>query len=307
MDRINAMRLFSRLVERGSFSAAARDLRIKQSTASKWVAELEEQLGVSLVERTTRALRITPAGNRFHAGCIDVLGNYDELTSEIQNTSPEPSGKLRVSLPVVFGVRFAVPLLADFLRRFPKVSADLALSDRYVNLVEEGFDLALRVGTPVDTSARGHKLSDGGRHLVAAPSYIQRRGKPTTPDALRAHTCLLFSEVGAGTTWQLVSPRGESSRIHLQSPYSANNAEVLLELANQGMGIALLADWLVHEDVRRKRLVRLLPTYSLEPAPIYALTPGHRYTSVTVRLLIQHLREGLLRSSPRRAPRASSA
>lgn len=296
MDRIEAMRLFSRLVERGSFSAAAKDLGVKQSTASKWVAALEEQLGVSLVERTTRAVHITEAGRRFHAGCQAVLGTFDELSAELRDQSPEPSGHLRISLPVTFGTLYAVPLVREYLKCFPKVSVDLLLSDRYVNLVEEGVDLALRVGTPVDTSARGRRLLDGPRRLVAAPSYLARHTRPRTPEALEAHTCLRFSQVGAGPIWRFTSPRGTEHSVTPRGPYAANHAEVLAQLAQAGLGIALLADWLVRDAIRRKELVVLLPTFAPPPAPVYALTPGNRYVSVTVRSLVAHLEAGLRRA-----------
>ncbi|MCB9584017.1 MAG: LysR family transcriptional regulator [Polyangiaceae bacterium] len=295
MDRIEAMRLFTRLVERGSFSAAAKDLKVKQSTASKWVAELEEQLGVSLVERTTRAIRITDAGRRFHAGCQAVLGTFDELSAELRDQSLEPSGHLRVSLPVTFGTWFAAPLVADYLTCFPKVSIEILLSDRYVNLVEEGIDLALRVGVPVDTSARGRRLLDGGRRLVAAPDYLKRHAKPKAPEDLAQHTCLRFSEVGTGPVWSFTDEDGTQHTVSVRGPHATNNAEVLLLMAKRGMGITLLADWLVRDAIKRKELVALLPNFAPPPAPIYALTPGNRYVSIAVRSLIAHLEAGLRR------------
>jgi DNA-binding transcriptional LysR family regulator len=181
MDRIDAMRLFVRLAERGTFSAAAKDLKIKQSTASKWVAGLEAQLDVALVERTTRSLHLTDAGRRFLTHSAQVLAAFDEMTRELREQTPEPSGRVRLSVPVVFGRLFVVPPVAEFLHKHPKVDVELRFDDRYVNLVDERFDLAVRVGVPTDTSARGRKLADGRRHLVASSAYLNAHGRPQAP------------------------------------------------------------------------------------------------------------------------------
>lgn len=293
MDRIDTMRLFLRLVERGSFSAAAQELRIKQSTASKWLAELEAQLGVSLLSRTTRRLHLTEAGRRFQSRAAEVLSAFDVLTGEFKEASREPSGRIRVSLPVVFGERFIVPLLIPFLQKHSKVEAELVLSDRYVNLVEEGFDVAVRIGTPVDTSARARKLADTRRRVVAAPSYLATSVLPRTPRELAAHSCILFWNATGDTTWRFRHGRGEEIAIRVKGRTAADNSAAILQLARSGLGVALLADWLVEEDLRAGALVALLPEYEPPPAPIYALTLPGRYTTAPVRLLIEHLVQAL--------------
>jgi DNA-binding transcriptional LysR family regulator len=289
MDRIDAMRLFVRLAERGSFSAAAKDLRIKQSTASKWIAELEAQLGVSLIERTTRRLHVTEAGRRFQARAAEVLASFDGITGELREASPEPSGLIRLSLPVVFGRRFVVPIVVEFLTKFPKVEAELSLNDRYVNLVEEGFDVAVRIGTPVDTSARARKLADTRRRLVASPAYIAAHGQPVTPADLVSHQCILFRNATAGATWSFRHRRHAEATVRVHGRTAADNSDAILQLSRSGLGIALLADWLVEEDLRAESLVSLLDDYDPSPAPIFALTPPGRYTTALVRMLIEHL------------------
>ncbi|WP_437915842.1 LysR family transcriptional regulator [Sorangium sp. So ce302] len=293
MDRLEALRLFSRLAERGSFSAAARDLKIKQSTASKWIAELEAQFGASLVERTTRSVRVTEAGQRLMARARELLAAFDELSGEFNESDREPRGRVRVSIPVVFGRLFIVPSVGDFLRRHPAVSAELVMIDRYVSLVDEGFDLAIRVGVPADTSARGRKLADSGRVLVAAPSYLGARGRPNAPSDLRTHECLVHGEANAPTVWRFGREPGKGVPVPVRGRFAANNSEAVALMARQGLGVALLADWLVRDDIKRGRLVPLLEDFVTPPAPVFALSPPGRFSSTTVRALTEHLAAGL--------------
>jgi len=289
VDRLDAMRLFVRLAEQRSFSAAAKDLRIKQSTASKWVAELEQQVGVGLVERTTRSVHLTDAGHTFLARCLEVLAAFDGMTQEFEERSPQPSGRVRLSVPVVFGRLFVVPLVVEFMRQHPKVDAELVFNDRYVNLVDEGFDLAIRVGVPTDTSARGRKLTDSRRRLVASPSYIKARGAPLRPKDLKDHECLIHGDPTEASVWRFGRQPGSELPVSVRGRVAANNSEAVLLMARGGLGIALLADWLVEADIRKKSLVCLLEEFQTPPAPVYALTPPGRYTSPGVRALVEHL------------------
>lgn len=293
MDRVDAMRLFARLVERRSFSAAARELRVKQSTASKWVAALEEQLGTALVERTTRTLKVTDAGQRFYRRALELVAGFDEVTAELRDRSPEPRGKIRLSVPVVFGRLFVVPLVAEFLRRHQHVDVELVFNDRYVNLVDEAFDAAIRVGIPVDTSSRARKLADGRRCLVAAPSYLKTRGRPQSPRQLKEHECLLHGEASAGAIWSFRRAGEKEMPTAVRGRITANNSEAILHLARRGLGIALLADWLVAGDLRRKKLVLLMKDFEPPPAPVFALTPPGRYVAAPVRALVDHFAASL--------------
>jgi DNA-binding transcriptional LysR family regulator len=293
MDRIEALRLFTRLAERRSFSRAAGDLKIKQSTASKWIAQLEAELGARLVERTTRSLHLTEEGQRFLARGAEIVAAYDSAARELKERSPEPSGRLRLSAPAVFGRMFVVPPLIDFLRAYPKVEVEVVFSDRYVSLVEEGFDAAVRVGVPSDTSARGRKLADGKRLVVAAPAYLARRGRPKKPADLRGHDCLVHGDVASSTVWRFARGRGASVPVAVRGRVAANNSEAVLEMARSGLGIALLAEWLVEADVKKGALVTLLSDVEAPPAPISVLTPAGRYPAAAVRCLVDHLAAAL--------------
>lgn len=294
MDKIDALRLFTRLAERGSFSAAAKDLKIKQSTASKWVAELEAELRTSLVQRTTRSVHITEAGRRLLLRAQDVLVAFDSMKGELEEQNPEPSGRVRLSVPVVFGRLFVVPAIASFLKQHQQVHVELVFNDRYVNLVEEGFDLAVRTGVPSDTSAKGRKLADSRRVLVASPGYLKIRGRPVVPKDLTEHECLVHGDGSVGTTWRFQRDSSAAVAVSVRGRIAASNSEAVLLLARSGLGVALLADWLLGPDLASKRLVPLLEDYAAQPAPIYALTPPGRFTSPAVRTLIEHLATALV-------------
>jgi DNA-binding transcriptional LysR family regulator len=293
VDRLDALRLFTRLAERGSFSSAARDLKVKQSTASKWVAELEAELGTSLVERTTRSVRITEAGQRLLVRARDVLAAFDELHADFEERSLEPRGRVRVSVPVAFGRLFVVPAVGDFLKRHADVTVELEMNDRYVNLVDDGFDLAVRVGIPTDTSARGKKLAETRRVLVAAPAYLKTHPRPKKPDDLRQHECLVHGDTDAPIVWRLGDAAAKAVPIPVRGRFAANNSEAVALMARQGLGIALLADWLVREDLERGRLIPLLENFATPPAPVFALSPPGRFSSATVRALTEHLAQSI--------------
>jgi len=300
MDRIDAARLFLRIAERGSFSAAARDLKIKQSTASKWIAALEDEMGVTLATRTTRAIHLTEGGQRFQERAREVVAAFDAMIAETSDRSAAPMGRVRVSAPVVFGRKFVVPALARVLASHRKIEAEVVFADRYVNLVEEGFDLAVRVGVPSDTSARGRKLAESRRVLVASPSYVREHGHPTIPRHLGDHECIVH---GAGDVWSFSRAGVKERPAAVRGRIAVNNSDGALAMARAGLGIALLADWLVRRDVARGKLVTLLDDHDAPPAPIYVLTPPGKYVSTPVRILVDQIGDDLAKAleRPRRA------
>ena len=286
------MQAFVRVVELGTFSAAADELRVKQPTVSKWIAELERQLAVPLLERTTRSHRLTDAGQLFYRRAQDMLATYAATAAELEERAREPRGRIRVSLPVVFGQRYVVPAMARFLERYPAIEVELLFSDRYVNLVEAAIDVAIRVGIPVDSSFRARSLGVSRRFLVAAPDYCDRAPALTTPGDLRAHPCLTHTALGAGDVWTF-QRQEQTVRAPVGGRFAANNSEALLAMARAGLGIALLASWLVADDLRSGRLVALLPGWRPPPAPTQALTPPSRFQPPRVRLLLDHLDDAL--------------
>jgi DNA-binding transcriptional LysR family regulator len=298
MDRLDAMRLYVRLIELKSFSRAAKELKVTQSTASKWLISLESDLGVTLVERTTRTQHVTAAGEVFYRRAKDIISSYEEMAGDLQSATGEPRGKLRASVPVVFGRLFLVPIAAAYIQRFPKVELEFSFNDRYVNLIEESYDVAVRVGTAVDTSLRTRSLGMTTRILVAAPRYLERAGRLITPDDLSHHECLIQSGSNASSIW-VFRAGGKTYRAAACGRFTANNSEALLHLAREGLGLALLADWLVQPDLRAGLLVPVLTSYSAPPAPIHALMSPSRHIHPRVRTFIDYMVTALSKVLPK--------
>ncbi len=298
MDRFTTLKAFCRLMELESFSAVAQELRVKQSTVSKWIAALEEELGVRLVDRTTRSLRATEAGQRFYRRAASIVPDYEAAVGEAREATAELRGPIRMSVPVVFGQRFIVPAVTRFLLLHESIELELIFGDRYVSLVEERFDLAIRVGVPVDSALSSHSLAEGRRYLVASPAYLERCGAPEDPSGLERHQCLVPH--GHGQRGDQNPPgawsfrRGKKVyRVRVGGRVCTNHSEATLHLARAGMGVALLASWLVEPDILQGALVALLPDFEPPSAPVRGLTPPGRFLTPRVRALIEHLRREL--------------
>lgn len=301
MDRIDQLRVFVRLVERGSFSAVADELGVGQSTVSKWLAGLEDDLGTRLLDRTTRSQHVTESGQSFYQRAAAILDGYDTAVGEVKEGESVVRGRIRMSLPVVFGRLYVLPLMIRFLRKHQELRLQLSFSDRYVNLVEEGYDLVLRLGASPDSTLREHVLGSSTRKLVASPKYLGGHGVPKTPGELAEHQCLVHTGLGARTTWTL-SKAGTVHRVGVEGRVFASNSEATLTLAKSGFGICMLASWLVDRELERGRLVQVLRDYELPPAPIRALTAPGRHLSPRLRALLDHLGRGLGRSLPTTRP-----
>jgi DNA-binding transcriptional LysR family regulator len=290
MDRLTALHAFTRLVELGSFTATAEELQVKQSTVSKWLAALEKQLGVQLLERTTRSQRLTEPGELLYERARQILASYEDTCALLQEQAPELRGRLRISVPVVFGRRFLLPLVGSFLREHPAISMELVLDDRYVNLVQEDFDLAIRVGATADSSLRARTLGSSGRCLVASPTYLETAGEPQHPSDLDRHSCVVHTGLDTADVW-VFERADERHRALVRGRFSSNNSEALLEMAKSGVGIALLASWLVEEEVRSGQLVSLLDAWQLPEAPVQGIMPPGRYLHPRVRALLDFLQD----------------
>jgi len=294
MDRIEALGAFVRVVETGSFSDVAGEKGVSQPTISKWVQSLEEEFGATLLDRTTRVHRVTETGRLAYDQAKELLARFELMAQEIAQEQTTLSGRIRLSVPVVFGRRILVPLLSQFLHKHPEVELDLDFTDRYVNLLEEGYDGAVRVGIPADSSLRAVQLGSTDRHLVASPDYVKNHPRLRTPDDLRKHSCLVLR--GSDAAWSFtrrdkrmkkrVRPQADS-RIRL------NNSDAALTLALEGHGFALLASWLVADDLARGGLKEALSGWQAPRAPIHLLLPPGRFTGVRMRALIDELKLGL--------------
>ncbi|MEO1338806.1 MAG: LysR family transcriptional regulator, partial [Myxococcota bacterium] len=250
MDRLMAMRAFVRLVELRTFSAVASDLRIKQSTVSKWVLALEEEVGVQLLNRTTRSLRVIELGEQFYVRAKAILSAYEDATASLQAETGELQGTLRVSLPVVFGTLYIMPWICTFAERHPKLVLNLSFDDRYANLIDEELDVIVRVGVAVDSTLRARTLGHTIRRVVASPAYLARHGTPQTAEALSEHRVLRHSSAMSGEPW-LFQKDGQLLRVMVKARLFANNSQSLVSAAVSGLGVALLADWLVDPYIER--------------------------------------------------------
>lgn len=289
MDRLIALQAYVRLVEVGNFSRVADEMRVQQSTISKWLSALETEIGVKLLDRTTRRQRVTDAGQRFYEHARDVITRYEEALADIQQQAPQLSGRLRVSVPAVFGHRYILPHLPAFLDAHPNVELEMKFSDRYVNLVEEGVDLVIRVGLPVPSSFIGRRLGGTPRRLVASPGYLAQAPALSRPADLASHRCLLHT--GRSQVIWTFHHNDTQQRVSVRGRFAADSSEALRVAACADQGVALLADWLVRADLDAGRLVLLLGTWTLPPAPIRAVTPPGRARHPRVRAFLTHLVE----------------
>lgn len=292
MDHVAALRAFVRLVDLGSFTAVAKEQRIKQSTVSKWLAALEDELGVTLIERTTRRRRVTDDGELLYDRAQQILGLYDDVKAELREQSGILRGRLRVSVPVVFGRLHVVPHLPVFATRHPELEIELSFDDRYVNLLAGGIDVAIRVGTPEDSTFRARTLASTSRRLVASPGYLERAPELRAPSDLTAHACLLHTGLSSGARWTF-RRAGRAHAARVRGRLSANNSEALCTLACEGLGIARLASWLVDGPIAEGRLVPLLPEFELPSAPIQALLSPGRWVHPRVRAFVDHMHEAM--------------
>jgi DNA-binding transcriptional LysR family regulator len=274
------MFLFAVVVREGSFTRAAQQQGLTKQTVSERIGNLEGKLGVRLLERTTRRLRLTDAGAAYAERCTAIAAQIEEANREVQRLQAEPVGLLRVSVPVLYGRRYLAPVIADFMTRYPKVRVEVVLADRRVNLVEEGFDLAIRVGALDDSSLAVRKLGTGAVYYVASPGFLKRAGTPTF-GALRRIHCLGMRSV---ETWEL-----EGKQEKIEPWLVVNDLETLCEAAVAGVGIARLPELVCREAVRARRLEIL---FGRKPAMMQALSavfPSRQHLSPKVRLFLDAL------------------
>lgn len=290
-NRTGEIEAFLRSVEGGSFAAAAKVLRQTPSAVSRSVARLETRLGVRLLTRTTRSLAVTPEGDKFRVQAQKLLLDLDELERSFATEKVEPRGRLRVSASMPFSLHRLLPALPEFLERYPKVTVDLSLSDALVDLVSDRTDVAIRHGPLPDSSLRARKLGSSRWLVVAAPSYLQRRGIPKTPADLERHNCLNFNFRRSVEGWAFRAGNRVKQH-HVAGNFLGNSGEALRVMAIGGAGITRLADFLVGDDVRAGRLVPVLEDYiKADSEDIHALYVGHARLAARVRVFMDFLAE----------------
>ena len=290
MDKFQEMRVFAAVVDAGSFVGASDALDMSKPAVSRHVADLEGRLGVRLLHRTTRRLSLTDEGEVFYARCKELLGNIEEAESEITSRSGQASGQLKVSVPVSFGLLHLAPLWAEFMARHPKVVLDVTLSDRMVDLVEEGFDLAVRIARLPSSSLISRQLSSTRMVLCASPTYLKVNGTPKHPSELASHTVVAYSLLSMGEVWEFDGPQGRVA-VKVEPRMRTNSGDTCRAIALRHQGLVIQPSFLVGDDLRSGSLVELMPDYRSMDLGIYAMYPTRKHVLPKVRLLIDYLVE----------------
>src|SRR5581483_11917788 len=289
MDRFAAMKVFGQVVESGSFAKAAERLDLSTSATSRLVAELEAHLQTRLLNRTTRRVSLTESGRAFYERTVQLLADLEEAEHEATRAAVVPRGTIRLTTSVNFGVRHLAPAIAGFLARHPELRFDVSLSDRMVDLVEEGFDLAIRIGRPGADHLVARKLGETRVVPCASPAYLAAHGAPQAPEDLERHNCFTYEYVQPRNVWRFRDAAGTERAVRVNGSLHSNNGDLLAEAAARGAGIVFEPAFIVGPDVRSGRLVPLLQDFEPAPVPIYAVYPSRKHLSAKVRLFVDFL------------------
>lgn len=291
MSQLEDMQMFACVMEQGSFTAAAERLGLSKQLVSRRVAALEDRLGVRLLNRSTRKLSATALGQAYLERVQRILQEVAEAEQLVGTLRSTPRGALRLSAPVSFGIQHLSPLLPGFLLRYPEVVIELDLSDRTVDLLADGFDMAVRIGELADSSLIASPLMQLDMVTCASPTYLATRGAPQTPAELSGHDCVLYGH-SAAVEWPF-RVGGRQQRVAVKGRYRVNNGELVRDAAIAGLGIARLPTFIVEDALARGQLVAVLEAFQLPSNTAWAVYPQHRQASLLVRLLIDYLREAL--------------
>lgn len=292
MDRLDAMRLFVRVAELGSFAAAAQQTGLARSVVTRQIAALESHLGCKLMARSTRRLTLTSAGTAYLEKCRVILNLVEAAETDIAAERQTPRGLIRIASPLSFGLKRVAPLLLEFAATYPEVSLDMDYSDRRMNLIEEGIDLSIRITRRLASGDITRKLGVSRMKLVASPDYLARHGRPQKPEDLAHHEYLGYTLTGATSVQFIID--GQPLNVPVRSRLSASNGEVLVEAAARGMGITCHPDFIVDEQIARGRVEQVLGGFELPELGIYAMLPGNRQVLHRVRVLMDFLAAKLL-------------
>ena len=288
MDKFEAVRIFTKVVENHGFTAAAQVLGLSRSAVSKSVSQLERSIGAQLLNRSTRFVSPTETGAAYYDRCVTILADLEDADRAVLELQGEPRGSIRLNAPMSFGTLHLGSAIADFVADYPEVRIEAALNDRLIDPVQEGFDLTIRIAELVDSSLIARKLAPAKRVLCASPEYLKAHPEPEKPADLKFHNCLHYGYLPTGNMWRLKGPHGEQM-VHIEGVLCSNNAEMLMAGAIKGAGIALLPTFIAGAELQAGQLVSILPDYHPPEIAIYALYPPNRHLSVKLRLLIDFL------------------
>jgi DNA-binding transcriptional LysR family regulator len=283
------MRVFTTVVDSGSFARAADKLDLSRGMTSRYVAQIESHLGVRLLNRTTRRQSLTEAGEDYYQRATQVLAMVEEAEQSAAQGSAEPRGTLRVNAPVAFGIRHLGPALGAYLQRYPQVKTDLTLNDRIVDLVEEGFDMAVRIARRIDPGLVARPITRARMVVCAAPAYLERHGTPKSPADLARHNCLTYAYAGQGE-WRFTR-NGRDQVVRVSGNVHGNNGDILCSAAAEGLGVIAQPTFLAYELLREGKLVRILEGWEIEESTLYAVYPSRQFLTPKVRSFIDFLVE----------------
>jgi DNA-binding transcriptional LysR family regulator len=298
MDKLRALSVFAAVVERGSFTAAADHLGLSRTASSRLVMELEADLGATLLNRTTRRISLTQVGEAYAGHARRILDQIDEADREASAQTSKPRGRLRITAPMSFGIRHLAPRLKTYMADYPEMQLDLVLNDRMVDLTDEGFDLAIRIGRLSDSSLIARKLAESRMILCAAPAYLRERGAPETLSDIAHHVTLGYPYWSGRDAWAFGTADGAIMRVPVRNQVWSNNGDALLNAATSGLGIILQPAFIVHEALREGALVELFPDASPPPVDIHALYASRTFMPVRIRSFIDFLTDSFRKDTP---------
>jgi DNA-binding transcriptional LysR family regulator len=289
MNQLEQMRVFVELINSGSATRAADKLGLANSAVSRRLKELEARLGIQLVHRTTRTMHLTDAGRQFYARCKRILEDIQEAEVEVSENNSELSGQLSIAAPWSFGVSHLSAAVSEFMHRHPKVQVDLDLNDRRVDLISEGFDIAIRIGTLEDSSLIARRIAPVNHVVCASPDYLQRNGTPETPEQLSEHQGLCYSNLKAPEQWFYFDQKGNRHTVKVSARLRSSNGDTLRNAAIAGLGVLCEPSFIVYRAIRKGLLIPILTNYQWYEMGIYALYPQTRHLSAKTRAFIDFL------------------
>ena len=289
-DVLTGMRVFTTVVDAGSFASAADKLDLSRGMTSRYVAQVENHLGVRLLNRTTRRLSLTEAGNDYYQRATQVLALVEDAERAATQETAEPRGTLRINTSVAFGARHLGDAISDYLQRYPQVKADLTLNDRVVDIIEEGFDVALRIARQIDPGLVARPITHARLVACASPAYLKKYGTPKSPADLTHHNCLSYAYSGHQHAWDFTR-RGREQTVKVAGNLHGNNGEILCHAATSGLGVIVQPTFLVYELLRARKLVRILEGWEADALTIYAVYPSRQFLTPKVRSFIDFLVE----------------
>ena len=290
IDIVAAMKVFTAVVEAGSFASAADKLDLSRGMTTRYVAQLEAHLGVRLLNRTTRKLSLTEAGTDYYQRSTQVLNMVDEAATSVAHEAAAPRGTLRVNTSVAFGAHHLGRAITGFLQKYPEVEVDLALNDRVVDLVEEGFDLAIRIGAQIDPGLVARRLTRVRIVPCASPAYLKKHGTPKSPEQLSGHNCITYAYAAQQNDWRF-HKKGTQKVVRVSGNLRGNNGDILIDAAIEGLGVIVQPTFLVGDALRSKQLVRILPDWQADEYSVFAVYPHRQFLPPKVRSFIDFLAE----------------